>query len=222
MTFSGFFQKIKWQFLAKKDPNYYIFSDASVSKDETKYRESGQRDVQKCILDDAELVKILEERKSKTCLEMGSGNGRMTEFLAKEFGRVIAVDISEEMLNLAKKRLVKYGNINYVQSDGSKLDVPDKTVDFVFSYIVLQHFPTKALVKKTLQEFHRVLKEKGIAKIQVRGCTAFGGIFRFFKWYYGVSFSGEEISKILKEADFKIIRSEGEGTKLFWLLLLKE
>lgn len=220
MNLAGYFQKIKWQFLAKKNPNYYIFSDEAISKSESDYRKSGQDDVQNIITGDPALAGIL--RNSKICLEMGCGNGRMTEFLAKEFSYVFAVDISQEMLDLARKRLAGYNNIDFIQSDGTKFNLPDESIDFVFSYLVLQHFPTKKMVKKTLEEFYRLLKIGGTAKIQVRGRQAFGGILRYFKWYYGVCFSKEEISATLREIGFRIIKLEGEGAKVFWLLIAKE
>ncbi len=222
MNLAGYFQKIKWQFLAKKNPNYYIFSDEAISKNEADYRKSGQDDVHNIITGDSVLAEILRNNGSKICLEMGCGNGRMTEFLAKEFARVFAVDISQEMLDLAQKRLAGYSNVDFIQSDGTKFNLPNESIDFVFSYLVLQHFLTKEMVKKTLKEFYRLLKIGGTAKIQARGRQAFGGILRYFKWYYGVCFSKEEISVMLREIGFRIIKLEGEGTKVFWLLITKE
>ena len=38
-----------------------------------------------------------------------------------------------------------------------------------FSFIVFQHMPNKKVVGKNFEEIKRVLKNNGIAKIQVRG-----------------------------------------------------
>jgi len=216
------FQKIKWEALARKNPNYYVFSDDLVSKNETKYRESGKNDFQEFILKDEALRNFLENSQSKTCLEFGCGNGRMTEFLAKNFSKVYAADISKAMIKSAKKRLRHIKNISYlIENKGKKIGLNDKSIDFIFSYIVLQHLPSKKMVKDVLNEFYRVLKNNGFVKIQIRGVLAHGGLFRCLKWYYGVSFSEKEIRDILKEISFKVIRSKGEKTKLFWLLIQK-
>ncbi len=221
MNLLKIFQRIKWQILAKLNPNYYVFSDKDVSSNEQKYQQSGQNDVRRYILEDNNLKDFLKDSKSKTCLEFGCGNGRMTQFLAEIFKQVYAIDISQEMINSAKKRLSHLSNISYLIEDGQKIDLDDNSMDFIFSYIVLQHLPIKNMVKETLKEFHRIIKGDGLVKIQVRGVPAYGGIFRYFKWYYGVSFSEEEINNILKEIGFEVINAQGQGGKLFWLTLRK-
>ena len=221
MNLLRYFQKIKWEILAKLNPSYYVFSDKLISEDEIKYRESGKNDFQKFILKDEELKKFLENSQSKNCLEFGCGNGRMTEFLAKIFAKVYAVDISEGMIKSAQKRLRDIKNITYIRDSKEKISLSNNSIDFVFSYIVLQHFPNKKMIKERLKEFHRIMKDDAIAKIQIRGCSAYGGIFRYFKWYYGVFFLKEEIFNILRELGFKVIKSEGENNKLFWILIQK-
>jgi len=215
------FQKIKWEILAKLNPNYYVFSNKLVSEDKIKYRKSGKDDFQKFILKDEELKRFLENSQSKTCLEFGCGNGRMTEFLAEIFAKVYALDISEGMIESAKKRLSNIRNIIYIKNIGEKISLPDNSIDFIFSYAVLQHFPNKKMVKERLKEFHRIMKDDAIAKIQIRGCSAYGGVFRYLKWYYGVFFLKEEIFNILEKLGFKVIKSEGENDKLFWILIQK-
>jgi len=216
-----YFQRIKWQILAKLNPNYYVLSDKLVSKDREGYRKSGKDDLQKFILKNEQLKEYLENSHSKVCLEFGCGNGRMTEYFAEVSNQVYAVDISEEMLKSAQQRLSHLANIIYIRSDGERINLPANLVDFIFSYAVLQHFPNKKMVKEQLKEFHRIMKDDAIAKIQIRGHSAYGGIFRYLKWYYGVFFLKEEIFDILKEIGFKIIKSEGENDKLFWILIQK-
>jgi len=77
------------------------------------------------------------------------------------------------------------------------------------------------MIKERLKEFHRIMKDDAIAKIQIRGRTAYGGTFRYLKWYYGVFFLKKEIFNILEKTGFKVINSEGENDKLFWILIKK-
>lgn len=215
------FQKGKWEKLAKSDASYYVFSDKAISNDEEKYRASGASDFQKFVLDDHQLDSYLIDKDVKTCLEFGCGNGRMSEFFAAHFKHVYAVDISAQMVAVAKKRLARFSNISYLINDGENINLPDQSVDFVFSYAVLQHFPSKKMVKNTLKGFYRVMNNGAVAKIQFRGRSAHGGFFKYFKWYYGVCFSEDEVENILNNLGFEIIHSEGDKTKLLWVIFKK-
>ncbi|PJE59440.1 MAG: hypothetical protein COU84_00845 [Candidatus Portnoybacteria bacterium CG10_big_fil_rev_8_21_14_0_10_43_39] len=221
MNILRIFQKIKWEALAKLNPNYYVFSEED-SRDKEKYRQSGKRDFERYISSDRELGNFFKNSREKICLELGCGNGRMTEFLAGVFKLVWAIDISSEMIKLAKKRLSRFNNIEYLINSGEEIDLDDNSIDFIFSYAVLQHLPNKKMVKNILKEFYRIIKKNGLIKIQVRGKESYGGVFRFLKWYYGVSFSGKEVRNILNKIGFEIISITGEGTKLLWLVMTKK
>lgn len=102
-------------------------------------------------------------------LEIGAGVGRMTKRLAALGQRVIACDISAEMLSRAKVNLAALSNVDYVVVPGDgTLPVESGSVDVVFSYIVLQHVPTRADQVRYLAEAIRVLAPGGRLAIQVR------------------------------------------------------
>lgn len=102
-------------------------------------------------------------------LEIGAGVGRMTKRLAALGQRVIACDISAEMLSRARVNLADVSTVDYVvvPGDGS-IPVEDGAVDVVFSYIVLQHVPSREDQVRYLSEAIRVLAPGGRAAIQVR------------------------------------------------------
>src|SRR3954471_23400578 len=96
-----------------------------------------------------------------TCVEVGCGPGRMTRFLAERFDRVVAVDVSPEMLALAE-RAVTAANVELLAVSGSSLDgVADGVADTLVCYLVLQHLPTRAVASAYLREFARVLAPGG-------------------------------------------------------------
>lgn len=102
-------------------------------------------------------------------LELGAGAGRMTHRFAELYGRVIAVDVSEEMLRLGRGNLAGVGNVEWVLGSGTDLEViPDAWVDDIFSYITLQHVPNRAAVLRYLEEAGRVLRPGGQGALQVR------------------------------------------------------
>ena len=54
-------------------------------------------------------------------LDFGCGAGRVTRALANRFGHVVGVDISEEMLRLARRDLVDLPTVEFLQCSGSDL-----------------------------------------------------------------------------------------------------
>ena len=108
-------------------------------------------------------------RPDDTVLEIGCGLGRMTHRLADLAGRVIATDISREMLEQAARNLADRPAVEYVRVAGDgTLPFPDASIDVVFSYITLQHVPSVAAQLRYLRESVRVLRPGGSLAVQVR------------------------------------------------------
>ena len=99
------------------------------------------------------------------CLEIGCGAGRITQALAAEFVGVVAIDVSADMLDLA--RLVAPANVTLEQVGGAEIPLEDRSVDAVFTCHVLQHLEGLDVVAAYLREIHRVLKPGGTAMVQV-------------------------------------------------------
>ena len=81
--------------------------------------------------------------KTSICAEYGCGVGRSTIWLARRYERVLAMDISEPHLALARARAAKEGltNIDFVHvRSKADLDLLRDT-DLFYSQIVLQHNP---------------------------------------------------------------------------------
>lgn len=94
-----------------------------------------------------EVKKLLEySLNNKNVLEIGLGDGFVTELLSNFFEQVIAVDISKEVINSARKRLIKKKNIVFINSSIEKLNLDFKIHNFYLGHI-LEHidFPVKSL-----------------------------------------------------------------------------
>ena len=85
-NFAKYFQKIKWDVLARIKPNYFIYSDIK-NNDESKYINSGREDVQRLIIND-DILKSKINFSNSSILEIGCGNGRMSQFLSENFKKV--------------------------------------------------------------------------------------------------------------------------------------
>jgi len=83
-----------------------------------------------------------EEFAPRRVLDFGCGVGRVTMPLARRVDSVVAVDIADSMLSVARELLDRNGvdNVQLVKSDGT-LSAVDGPFDLVHSVIVLQHIP---------------------------------------------------------------------------------
>jgi ubiquinone/menaquinone biosynthesis C-methylase UbiE len=96
-----------------------------------------------------------------TVVEIGCGVGRLTRAIAPEVRRVIALDISERMLAIAREANVP--NADFRGVDGFALaGIPDKSVNLALGYCVFQHLPSHDGLKSYLAEMRRVLKPGGM------------------------------------------------------------
>ena len=157
----------EWDARARKDAFYYIASwrkDWDVSA----FLNSGEEDYERLVR--PTLDRIGFSPAGKTMLELGCGAGRMTHSFAARFGQVIALDVSAEMIDRAQQILQKVQNITWMHANGEDLGpVASESVDFAFSYLVLQHLPNDKSVCGYIRELFRVLKESGICLFQFNG-----------------------------------------------------
>lgn len=156
-----------WDERARKNAYHYV---ATWRSDWTpkEFQESGEQEYLNLV------QPVLDENRfaseASSMLEIGCGAGRMTGSFASRFATVYALDISAEMQTLAKQNLAELRNIQWVLGDGtSLLPIPNGSVDFVFSYLVLQHLPTEALAYTYMKEMLRVLKPGGLFLFQYNG-----------------------------------------------------
>ena len=118
-----------------------------------------------------------EDSKSLQMLEIGCGLGRMTHHFSSYFGRVYAVDVSQQMIEKAKSYWGHLQNVEWVLGSGENLQpIASESVDFVFSYLVLQHIPDPDAVLNYIRETERVLKHNGIALLQFRVMPPHSGL----------------------------------------------
>ena len=104
-----------------------------------------------------------EIKEGDVVLDLGSGAGFDCFLAAKkvgEAGRVIGVDMTEEMIDKAKASAKKYGykNVEFRLGDIEKLPVDDNSIDVAISNCVVNLVPDKS---KVFREVYRVLKKGG-------------------------------------------------------------
>lgn len=98
-------------------------------------------------------------------LDLGCGNGRLTEVTDGAKARYTGADISEKLIAIAKK---KYPDHKFIVLSGdSTLPFNDGQFTKVLCLAVLHHIPSKDERLKFLSEVKRVLKPCGLAVITV-------------------------------------------------------
>jgi SAM-dependent methyltransferase len=156
-----------WDARARKNAFHYI---ASWRKDwgPESFIASGEEDFERLVV--PVLARCGLPAVGKCMLELGCGAGRMTSSFAKRFELVYALDLSHEMLSRARLMHSAQKNILWLQSNGVDLScVASDSIDFVFSYLVLQHLPEEALVLQYIREMLRVLRPSGVFLFQFNG-----------------------------------------------------
>lgn len=112
----------------------------------------------------------LADRKLKSVLEIGCGNGRDSIFFARAGLDVSAIDVAPSAIKLAKENAKEAEvSIDFKVANAEKLPFDDGQFGAVFSLSVLHS--TK--LEKSLPEVNRVLEKDGLAFVYLYGNTEF-------------------------------------------------
>lgn len=112
-------------------------------------------------------IKFAYINEGNTVVDLDSGAG-IDVFLAanlvKEGGKVIGIDMTNEMLEKARENAKKHGytNVEFRKGDiESRIPIDNNSVDVVISNCVINLTTDKV---RTFREIHRILKPNGIGK----------------------------------------------------------
>jgi SAM-dependent methyltransferase len=81
-------------------------------------------------------------------LEIGCGTGDFARSLVQRFERVVAIDLSPEMVRRARELSHTSENIEYRQADVRTCDLPPAAFDCIATIATLHHLPLDATLKK--------------------------------------------------------------------------
>jgi ubiquinone/menaquinone biosynthesis C-methylase UbiE len=164
-------------------------------------------------------------------IELGCGTGFYTKVLAANASHVMATDLSDEMLAVARTQLKDPENVTVAKADCEKTDFPDGRFGSVFMANLVHVIENPST---TLQEAYRILKDGGL--LLIVDFTMYGvkwfemmkmGIRYLRKWgkwgkppgYFRGKLSPDELCSLVESAGFKVeeVQLMGDKTKALYL-----
>ncbi len=95
--------------------------------------------------------------RSRNVLEIGCGTGEYSRLLAGRAERVLAIDLSPQMIRLANARSKLYPNIDFIEGDVMEYQLPDNQFDCIATLATIHHLP----IETTLRKIRKALKPGG-------------------------------------------------------------
>ena len=160
-----------------------------------------------------QLLPLFAEINGKRVLDAGAGTGRFTVKLARLGAEVTALDISEEILKVLKK---KNNQIAAVIGDVEQLPFPDNNFDIVLGLFLIVHLKQPAVF---FQEAYRVLKPDGqliITNINQKKPPELktrNGLITIESYYH----RPEKVAEKMEKAGFVILRNIFVKEKERWI-----
>ena len=197
-----------WNRRAGEDANYYVAFGRRHQEEEEFYATA------------ADVVRDLEHdlkrfQGREAALEIGCGPGRLMRPIGRHFREIHGVDVSDEMIRLARERLGDLPHAHLHHGSGADLGMfENNTFDFVYSYAVFQHIPSREIVFEYLREARRVLKPGGIMRCQVNGLPPHA---RQYDTWSGVRITPDEIRDFSRAIDFRLLALEKIWTQYMWV-----
>jgi ubiquinone/menaquinone biosynthesis C-methylase UbiE len=206
-----------WNDRALEDAYYYVAFGRREQEDEEFFATAA--DVVRAL--EIELKRLpAGDHRSRRALEIGCGPGRLMRPMSWNFGEIHGCDVSDEMIRLAAVKLEAVPNAYLMHSDGRSLTgYEDNYFDYVYSYAVFQHIPSREVVFSYLSEARRVLKPGGIVRFQINGLPRAA---KTYNTWEGVRISAREIAEFALDNDFQLLALEGVETQYMWVTFRKQ
>ncbi|EOP11154.1 MULTISPECIES: class I SAM-dependent methyltransferase [unclassified Bacillus (in: firmicutes)] len=107
------------------------------------------------------VVQQVESRHNKRLLDIATGGGHVANVLAPLFQEVVALDLTEKMLENAKNFIISNGhdNVSFVDGNAESLPFSDSSFDTITCRIAAHHFTNPA---QFIYEVNRTLEDNGL------------------------------------------------------------
>ncbi|MBZ5612287.1 MAG: class I SAM-dependent methyltransferase [Acidobacteriia bacterium] len=198
-----------WNQRAREDANYYV-AFGGRDQDEDAFLATAA-DVLRLI--ERELKRLPQNGATWRALEIGCGPGRLMKPLSRHFAEIHGVDVSDEMIRLARERLrdIPHARVQAVES-ARLAQFAAESFDFIYSYAVFQHIPSRNVVLEYMRETRRLLKPGGVFHGQFNGLPHAS----VPDTWSGVVFTADEIRAFTRENGLQLLNLDGVDTQYMW------
>ena len=153
--------------------------------------------------DEKYIDQFLQSLEGKNVLDAGCGNGRDCKYINQKGFKVKGIDLSKEMLVIAKKMVPK---VDFEVMDITNITYSDNSYDGIISNCSFFHISVEEL-PKTLNSFSKILKPNGKLLLILQeglGEAMIEEPFRKGVYIYINYFSVKQISELLLKHGFEI------------------
>ena len=147
------------------------------------------------------VVNFTNAQKGSKILDVATGTGQQAFAFAKKGYEVLGIDLSEAMLNVAKKKN-KYRNAKFEMADATNLPFEDNSFDITSVSFALHDMPL-SIREKVLNEMARTTKPKGVIVI-VDYDLPKNKIGKFLIYHFIALFEAEYYKNFIK-SDFEAL-----------------
>jgi len=201
-----------WNARAREDANYYV-AFGRRDQDDSEFL-STAADVIRDLEGEIRRLPAEVPAAERRALEIGCGPGRLMRPMSRHFGEIHGIDVSDEMIAQAQRKLADIPWAHAHHASGSDLaQFPDDGFDFVYSYAVFQHIPSAEVVFSYLREVVRVLKPGGFARLQINGLPKTA---KAYTTWEGVRIGAMEIHRFTGERGVRLLSLTGVETQYMW------
>jgi len=211
-----------WDARARENAHHYVVNSQWGWSDED-FFEGGRRTVANEILTDTQNIFQGRRPEEMRILEIGCGSGRVTRALGELFREVHTVDVSEEMILLAREACRHQSNVFIHKNDGMDLSILadlSGTFDFAFSSCCFQHIPSHRIIENYVRQVSELLRPKALFKFEVQGYVELERDAD--DTWCGVSLSDADAVSLAERCGFEPGYRVGAGQECFWLWFFKK
>jgi ubiquinone/menaquinone biosynthesis C-methylase UbiE len=157
-------------------------------------------------------------------LDIACGTGELERLLLENFPylRILGVDISEKMLDIARSKLADRPNLEFLKASAIALPFQDHSFDLVVTASALHYFERPV---DSLKEMHRILKPNG--KLIVMDwcrdywlCKALDLFLKISDPAHKTCYSQRELRELLSTSGFETGDEHKHRFGMFWGIMV--
>ncbi len=152
-----------WDDLALVDPFWAVLAadgKRGGGWELSEFLSTGEADVEQLLGTAAQLERPSRRERA---LDFGCGVGRLTRALARRFDEAVGVDVSERMLEHARRLNADTPNVTFTNAEHP----PAGRFDLVVANLVLQHLPSRALARVYITRLVEAARPDGLVVFQL-------------------------------------------------------